>query len=210
MKEFIQSQIARGNRNLLTIGLLLTVIGVGLATLFSHWFPVLIAIPGVIVLVFWLMRVINPDGHPVYKRLARYGDPRQMAQQVNQEFAGVSVDGTAKFSPNWLAQRWVYGVFLVQWPDVAWLHLYTHISNGVHSNYVRVWTRDGKQFVAPAGVRPGEAEQLLANLYARAPWAEVGYSPELLKQWNKRRTEFLQRVDARMKPNDARVRGAGA
>lgn len=69
--------------------------------------------------------------------------------------------------------------------------------NGLQSNYVRVWSRDGKQFVALAGMRKEEAEQLLYGLHARAPWAEVGFSRELQRQWNKQRTEFVGRVEAR-------------
>lgn len=194
---FIESNIARGNRNLLIIGLVLIIIGGGLGALFGNLVPAVIAVPGIVALVVWLIRMINPKSHPVYKRLARYGDAHNIAEQVNQEFAGVRTSDNAQFGPNWLAQRYVYGLFLVPWVDVAWLHIYTHIRNGVRADYVRVWSRDGRQFVAPAGMKQSEAEQLLLQLCARAPWAEVGYSPELLKLWTKRRSEFVQRVDAR-------------
>jgi hypothetical protein len=195
---FVESNVARGNRNLLVIGLILTVIGGALTALFRHWFPMLIALPGVIALGTWLIRIINPSAHPVYKRLARYGDPQQLATQVNREFAGSKPGDTAQFGDHWLAQRYVYGLSLVPWNDIAWLHIYTNIRNGVRSDYVRVWSRDGKQFVAPAGTRQEEAEALIQELIARAPWAEAGFSPELQLQWNKHRGEFLKRVDARM------------
>jgi hypothetical protein len=42
-----------------------------------------------------------------------------------------------------------------------------------------------------------QAEQLLQELCARAPWVEVGFSRQLEQQWLKDRTTFLQRVDAR-------------
>lgn len=62
---------------------------------------------------------------------------------------------------------------------------------------MRVWSRDGKQVVAPAGVRSGEVEKLLEDLHTRAPWAEAAYSAELQREWNKRRAEFVARVDGR-------------
>lgn len=196
-RGFIESNIVRGNRNLLVISLVLIIIGGGLTALFGHWFPALLAAPGVIALGFWVIRIINPKLHPVYKRLAGYGDPQQVADQINQEFAGMKPNDKALFGTNWLAQRYVYGLHLVPWADVAWLHIYTNIRNGVRADFVRVWSRDGDQFVAPAGMSQSEAEQLLHQLCARAPWAEVGYSPELRTLWAKRRSEFVQRVDAR-------------
>jgi hypothetical protein len=194
---FIESHIARGNRNLLGIGLALTVTGGGLAILLGRWIPAFIAITGAIALGAWLIRVLNPSAHPIYKRLERYGDPRELAQQVNQEFAGARPADTTHFGENWLAQGDTYGLSLVPWGDVAWLHIYTNARNGLQTNYVRVWSRDGKQFVALAGMHKEEAMRLLSELHARAPWAEVGFSRELQRQWNNQRAEFVDRVDGR-------------
>jgi hypothetical protein len=177
--------------------LALTVIGGGLAILLGRWFPAFIAVPGALALGAWMTRVLNPGAHPLYKRLERYGDPRKLAQQVNQEFAATNPDDTTHFGENWLAQGDTYGVSLVPWIDIAWLHIYTSVRNGLQTNYVRVWSRDGKQFVALAGMHQEEAMRLLYELHARAPWAEAGFSRELQQQWNKQRAEFVSRVDAR-------------
>jgi hypothetical protein len=119
-------------------------------------------------------------------------------QQVNGEFADVKRSDTTHFSPNWLAQTEAYGLSLVPWSDIAWLHIYAKTQGQIRTScYVRVWSRDGKQFVAQAGVRAGEVEGLFEELRTRAPWAEVGYSAELQREWNKRRAEFVSRVDAR-------------
>jgi hypothetical protein len=161
----------------------------------------------------WLKRVLNPNGHPVYNRLARYGDVKQLARQVNREFAAVKPSDSTHFGDCWLAQSETYGLSLMPWSDIAWLHIYTKTQGGIRTTcYVRVMSRDGKQFVAPAGVQPGEVEQLLEELCARAPWAEAGYSPELQQEWNKRRAEFVARVDARKQrsqPDLASRRAAG-
>lgn len=194
---FIESHIKRGNRNLLVIGLALTVIGCGVAILLGLWIPALIAIPGALALGAWMRRVLNPAAHPIYKRLEVYGDSRKLAQQVNAEFAGAKPSETTHFGANWLAQGDTYGLSVVPWVDIAWLHIYTNVRNGLKTNYVRVWSRDGKQFVALAGMHEEEAMRLLYELHARAPWAEVGFSRELQRQWNKERVEFVNRVDAR-------------
>jgi hypothetical protein len=194
---FIQAHVARSNRNLLLVGIALIAVGSGLAALFSHWFPLLLLVPGVIILGAWLWRIIKPSAHPIYQYLARWGDVRQIVRQVNEEFAGSSKPSSApQFGRNWLAQGNVYGVDLVRWQDIAWLHIYTHVRNGVRTNFVRVRSRHGKQFVMPVA-QQAQAEQLLRELHARAPWAEVGFSHELEQQWSKDRARFLQRVDAR-------------
>ncbi len=194
--EFIESHINRGNRNLLLIGMVLTIIGGGLAAL--SWFPALIAVPGLIALGSWLRRTLNPSDHPIYKRLSQYGDCHELAQQVNREFAGVKSSDTTHFGANWLAQGETYGLSLVPWSDIAWLHTYIRTQGGIRTScWVRVWSREGKQFLAPASVRLGEVEQLLEDLRAWAPWAEAGHSQELQQEWNKRRTEFVARVEAR-------------
>ena len=196
-KGFIEAHIARGNRNTFLIGLVLTVIGVALSLFLNRWSPAIIAVPGVIILGVWLLHVVNPRAHPVYKQLARYGDPQQLGAQINQEFASRKADDKTQFGARWLAQGHTYGVALVPWSDIAWLHIYTHIRNRVPSHYVRVYSCGGNQFVSPAGMKQEQVEQLLRELYARAPWAEVGYTPELIQLWRKQRAEFLKRVAAR-------------
>jgi hypothetical protein len=193
---FIQAQIARGNRNLLLAGIVLIVLGGGLAALFGHWFPLILLVPGVVVLGFGLWRILNPKAHPLYQYLARFGDVQQAVQRINAEFAGITPGDRPQFGSSWLAQGHTFGLDLVPWQDIAWLHIYTQVRNGVRANFVRVRSRDGRQFVMPVA-QEAQAEQLLRVLHARAPWAEVGFSRELEQQWIKERAAFLQRVDAR-------------
>jgi len=197
MPGFIQAHIARGNRNLLLVGGVLVIIGAGLAAFFSHWFPLLLVIPGIIALGAGLRHLINPRGHPIYRALGRLGNLQELIQQVNEDFAGIKPDDQPQLGPHWLAQGNTYGVILVRWQDVAWMHLYVRIRNNARSNYVRVYGRDGTQLTVPAGAQQPQAEQFLQTLHARAPWAEVGYSRELEQQWLKDRASFLQRIDAR-------------
>ena len=193
---FIEAQIARGNRNLLLAGIVLIVVGGGLAALFGHWFPLILLVPGVVVLGLGLWRILNPKTHPLYQYLARFGDVQQVVPRINAEFAGITPGDTPQFGSSWLAQGHTFGLDLVPWQDIAWLHIYTQVRNGVRANFVRVRSRDGRQFVMPVA-QEAQAEQLLRELHARAPWAEVGFSRELEQQWIKERAAFLQRVDAR-------------
>ncbi len=192
---FLAAHAARGNRNLLLLGLFLTALGAGLSWLFSNPYGFLfVGGPGLIALGVWADRRFRPERHPNYPQLAPFGDAAALAEEVDREFAGAPVDTAAQFGAGWLAQGDTYGVRLVPWREVAWLHMYTHKTNGVPAHYVRVWTRDGRVIAVPSGA---DQMGMLERLSARAPWAEVGWSDDRMTEWQKARAEVLARVDAR-------------
>lgn len=198
---FIESHIARGNRNLLLFGLGLIVIGGGLTALFRHWFPALLILFGVVVLGMRLKDILNPGAHSIYQQLACYGNPEQLAKEVNREFAGVRPDDKWHFGNSWLASGQTYGVDLMPWSQIAWLYLESRVPSRSRTRwyYIEVRSRQTTRFHILAGTVQETATQLLQQLHARAPWAEVGFSEELEQQWTKHRSEFIERVEARMK-----------
>src|SRR2546428_178245 len=95
-----QAHIARANRPRLLFGSAPIAVGSGLAALFSHWFPLILVLSGVIELGIWLLRSINSSAHPIYQYLARLGELQQMIRQVNEEFAGLKPSGASQFGIN--------------------------------------------------------------------------------------------------------------
>ncbi len=110
---FVQSHITRGNRNVLRVGLLLIIVGALVSMLFWHWFPLVSVVLGVMSIGTWLLRILNPRKHPVYQQLACYGDARQVAEQIDREFAGVKGSNAMQLGATWLAQGHLYGVHVV-------------------------------------------------------------------------------------------------
>src|SRR4029450_7215744 len=92
-----------------------------------------------------------------------------------------------------------YGLDAARWTDIAWIYAQVTKKQGreMHSNLF-VWSRDGDLLQTPATATPQEADRLLRDIAARAPWAEVGYSPERAKEWRRRRADVVRRVDARL------------
>ena len=196
---FLAAHAARGNRSVLYLGLGLALVGAVLSLLFDNIYGLLlIASPGVVALAVWLRRRLDPTAHPVYKQLDRYGDRAQLTAEVEREFADAAIDEQPHLGARWLAVGDTYGVHLVPWRAVAWLHLVEHRQSGRVMGYkVRVWTTDPRT-ITTGLVRDREEQQgLLARLCERAPWAEVGYSPEQQKAWEKDRAAVLARVEAR-------------
>jgi hypothetical protein len=195
-KEFIEAQIARSKRNALFLGLGLTIGGAAIAALLHIWMPALLfGVPGLLVLASWLKGILTHGSNGVYQQLARYGDPLRLAQEVNREFAGVKPGDGAHFGEKWLASTDSMGMSLAPWGEIAWLYIYAEVRRGYRRNYVKVSTRDGRQFNVLTSEQ--QAEQLLRDLHAHAPWAEIGFSNELDGQWDEQRAEFVRRVDAR-------------
>ena len=196
---FLAAHAARGSRSVLRLGLALTLVGAGLSGLFASPYGfIFIGTPGVIALGFWAWRRLRPATHSVYTQLARYGDGHAMAEEVEREFAGAAIDERPHFGARWLAQGDTYGVHLVPWHAVAWFHLVEKRGNGFVVGYqVRVLTADGRMFTMPVGSPPEEQHDLLTQLHAHAPWAEVGFSPERQKEWDAQRDAVLARVEAR-------------
>jgi hypothetical protein len=195
--DFLRAHRARGDRALLSVGLALAVSGAGLALLFYHWFPAILLVAGLLALAERLRQRLSGARHPVYAQLARFGDPLQLAAEVNREFSGVPADDSTHLGERWLAQGDTYGVALVPWGAVVWLVARREVLMQVPRTIVEVWTRDGRRLVVPCRQNPGSAEAMLQAMQARAPWAEVGRTPELEREWRHDRAAFLARVEAR-------------
>lgn len=197
---FIQAHVARGSRSTMYVGSFLTLAGMALLVMTNrgHWgFASLFLLPGLASLGVWLGRRMNPRDHPIYRELALYGDVEQMGREVNAEFAGIKPDDGPHFGTHWLAVGDTYGLRLVPWRQVAWLYSEQVVHGKVRSYYVRVFAGNGQCLSVSTGIYREEAERMLRALQERAPWAEVGHSPELAREWREDRAAFLRRVDAR-------------
>src|SRR5262245_5986221 len=119
---FIERHVRRSNRNLLVVGVVLSALAVAAALLPDYFLlPLALGVPGVLFLFFWLRRLVSPAAHPIYRQLRRYGDPREVGDQVNREFANAETLQPVFCGPRWLISRDTYqGFGLVPWTEIAW------------------------------------------------------------------------------------------
>jgi hypothetical protein len=200
-RDFVASHVRRGNRNLLIVGVLVSLAGA--FALFvvqgSPWthllFPAAIAATGAIMVGLGVVRSLSPSMHPVYRRLGTSGDPRGLAAALDREFAAVPLPA---FGREWLVSASFYGLSVTRWTDIAWIYVQVSKRQGNEMyRKVFVWSRDGDLLQTPPTTTPEEADRQLADIAARAPWAEVGYSSEREKEWRRRRSDVLRRVEHR-------------
>jgi hypothetical protein len=143
-----------------------------------------------------LYRFSERENHPIWKALAKYGNSKIVANEINTEFREpdtVKIEA-ADLSRSWLLLGSVFGVKLIRLADLVWMHTkktrhwHGFIPLGT-SNTVRFYTADKKKFET---IPSQKCEELIAAVKQRAPWTSVGYTNELRTQWRKNPTAMIQ------------------
>lgn len=163
----------------------------------------------------WSSRRARRENHPIWKRLAKLGEARSLAAQIDMEArdpGAARFKGGVTVTPSWLLHESLYGLTLVPTARVAWIHKKV-------TAHKQLFITVGKTFQAVVNDRDGnavtvngseaEVDRLLGELLRRAPWALAGWSAELEKAWSSRRQEVIAAVDAR-REQQGRAAGGGA
>jgi len=160
----------------------------------------------VLLLCLWgLSKVIrrgaNPASHPIMASLKRFGEPKDVAQQLNQEMnAPHETRGALHLTPHWLVQSTGGSLNATRFDDVVWVYgkVTQHRTNGVPTGKTYstlIWDRHGK-LITLNGKEQAMQEALQA-VYRHAPWIIVGFKPEIEKAWKSNRQAILAAVDQR-------------
>ncbi len=143
-----------------------------------------------------IMRAINPLSHPVMVEVGKYGDPNEIAQQINDDFANEPAIkiGSLQISPNWLIHANTFGIRLAVVKDIVWAYKKV-VKGDVNQISAVIYTRDQEYFEVVG--KGNQVDQMLTAIYAQVPWAIPGFDPALLNLWNSNVNEFLSIVDER-------------
>lgn len=155
------------------------------------------------VLFVALSRMAAPQKHPARVALARYGDPSQVAIQLDAELRMERDDEKSKslrLTRNWLVHATAFSVHLTQIKDLVWAypkvvrHYHTFIPTGkTYSVIIR--DRSGQSM--EVSTKKDVSSALLVTLQQRAPWMVIGYSADLEKSWRSDRSKMIAFVDQR-------------
>lgn len=134
-----------------------------------------------------------PPLHPIARTLARYGEPQQIAAQIDKEVAEgpATTIGPVTVTSLWLLRPTVFGLVACPLSEVVWA--YHLVFNGSHMAVV--YLRNGRNFGVP--LKAAVVPQLLQEIYARIPWVERGCDNATLKRWRTQRQEFLADIERR-------------
>jgi hypothetical protein len=151
----------------------------------------------------WWGRNQDVASHPVYRRLAAYGNPEMLSHEID---AAVSA-GQAKFGDAFLAGSWIFqassfALKFMKFDEVVWAykkvtkHSVNFIPTGKTYSAL-VCSRTGAILTVSAG--EAVVNSLLQALMQGVPWALFGYNAELQAHWTKNRAAFAAAVDERKK-----------
>ncbi len=144
----------------------------------------------------------DPRGHPIYRKLAKYGDVDDVVARIHDDVEAV---GAAPFerliiAPNWILRRTVFGLQVTPLDDVVWVYQKkivqkTYFIKTGESYEVRWHLRNGRE--GGVGAKQENALRILEQIHGMAPWVIVGHTAEIQALWSGRRAEFIALVDER-------------
>jgi hypothetical protein len=154
-------------------------------------------------------RTNNPRKHPIYRSLTKYGDGDLISHHIDDEFNSYyyspELGSNAFFLiPSWLLVIKTYNLKIIQLDRVVWIFKKV-TSNSINfiptgkTYELILYDRTGKE--QRISLADGEVDRAIYQLYQYAPWAVVGFSPEISKMWNRQRKEFYQMVEQRKYAN---------
>lgn len=139
--------------------------------------------------------------HPAARKLARYGDPATVANEIERDLqGGITKVGMVQFASKWMLRTDLFGLNVFRLEDLAWAYQKTvqHKTNFVptgKSFQVLIFDRSGEKLEIQMSQE--EVQQTLGLIGERAPWVILGFDAEIEKHWNRDRAGFIQAVDAR-------------
>ena len=148
-------------------------------------------------------RFAEPTRHPIYKRLARYDtNTDYVLQGIDSDLQrGSSKIGKLTFSKDWIIQAQANNIDVIRIAEVMWLYMHVHrtkyygvitVSKVVSAH---IWDQHGVCIKSSAN--EAKVKELLENVVQRAPWAIIGFTPQLQQAWDRDRVGFVREVRER-------------
>ncbi len=143
------------------------------------------------------------ERHPIAASLKSFGEPVEVAEHIHREACDPSGSvqfGKLQLTSSWLLRPSTYGLKVVHTTDVLWIYkkVTKHSYNGIPTGTTHaavICTRHGESLEVPAG--GPSTENILEEVYRRAPWVIAGFSDELAAAYKSDRQGMAHAVDDR-------------
>jgi hypothetical protein len=158
-----------------------------------------------------LRRSSDPLAHPIMRALSRFGQPADIAGQIDAELLAEHTKfDRLHLTPNWLVQASPSGLAATRIDDIVWA--YKQVTqrrvNGVPAGKTytaQIWDRHGVCITVASSET--FVNQTIEAAARRAPWMLAGYDSELEKAWKSNRAAVLAAVDQRRLQVAAQMQG---
>ena len=150
-----------------------------------------------------LIRLFNPNEHPILKSLARLGPLEQVMNSIENELAVPhTLVQNLHLTRNYLVYATKSRFDAARYEDLVWIykHISTHRSFGIPRNRtcsVMICDRFGTKIPLTAGRKEAVVDEMLKAIFEHAPWTIAGFSKDLEIFWKHERARFLAAIDRR-------------
>ncbi|MFL5339323.1 MAG: DUF6709 family protein [Gemmataceae bacterium] len=153
----------------------------------------------------------NPQAHPLARTLEKYGDPEEIAAQIEEQSQSDDVETIAgvTFMRSWLMRPTTFGVDLVHFGDAAWVYKTTtkHYRNGIHTGTtygVTLCDIHGSALAVPMAEKT--CDDYVDAVRDRVPWVLAGHDTDLEKMWKTNKQSIYDLVEQRRQEFAEQVR----
>ena len=156
-------------------------------------------------------RLGNPDAHPLAKTLLKYGDPEEVAAQIEEQSQSEDKEDIAgvTFLRSWLLRPTTFGVDLMHLGDAVWVYKTTtkHYRNGVHTGTTYgVSLCDIHGSTLAVAMAEKTCEDYVAAVSERVPWVLVGFDADREKMWKKDKQAVYDQAEQRRRDFAEQIR----
>jgi len=156
-------------------------------------------------LILVARRSSNASVHPIYKRLAPFGDPMTVAGSIDTELRNQPADALPKcrLTLGWLIVPRLFRTDFIRLQDLLWMYL-KRVKHSVNfipagSSYSAVLlTRSGRKF--EIGSTEKGVNSILSGVHQRTPWIVTGYTKDLDRLFRNDLQRFIEQVEQRKAP----------
>jgi len=150
----------------------------------------------------YLNRRENPSDHPISAQLKKYGNPNQVALEIEQEMKNPMARADiacAILTPSWLIIRTIWGAHVVKLEDLLWVypkevhHSINFIPTGTSRSMI-FGTNDKRLLEVSCSQR--EITKLMHTAATLAPWVYKGYAQDVHAAWYNNFQEMCDNVEA--------------
>lgn len=186
----------------------------------SNGYTMLIIGLPVLALALWnCLKAVRRSGEiqisPVWKQLAVYGNAEQLSQQIEAELqpAMIRKYGKLQITSQWMVRRKTFSTWVSPVGDLVWIYkkVTKHSVNFIPTGktYSVVLVGRHRQRIEEQ-MKEKAADEMLADLTARLPWAIFGFNENLDRAWRKDPQSVIAAVDARYQQHSNKSAAAAA
>ena len=149
-----------------------------------------------------MRRISEIQLSPVWKHLAVYGNAEQLSQQIEAELQTGMIRkyGKLQIAQQWMVRRKTFSTWVSPVGDLVWIYkkVTKHSVNFIPTGktYSVVLVGRHRQRIEEQ-MKEKAADEMLADLTARVPWAIFGFDQNLDRAWRKDPQSVIAAVDAR-------------